>query len=160
MMERMQNLLWYAFVLLLPWQTVWIVRETFVGGEKWQYATTGALCVGCGASRVRGIPVSRYASRDVWRGMFRDAIVWIFVALLAWSLLSIAWAMEKNMALLSAWRVLLAMLTYACARYGGVSFRKTLSRVSHFDDASGGTRDFAVGFAIRLRVEPSRHRRA
>jgi O-antigen ligase len=125
MMERMQNLLWYAFVLLLPWQTVWIVRETFVGGEKWQYATLG-LYVSDVALLACAAFLALYASRDVWRGMFRDAIVWIFVALLAWSLLSIVWAMEKNMALLSAWRVLLAMLTYACARYGGVSFWKTL----------------------------------
>jgi hypothetical protein len=125
MMERMQNLLWYAFVFLLPWQMVWIVRETFVGGEKWQYATMG-LYVSDVALLACAVFLCLGASRDVWRGMFRDAIVWIFVALLAWSLLSIAWAMEKNMALLSAWRVLLVMLTYACARYGGVSFRKTL----------------------------------
>lgn len=125
MIEKMRNLLWYACVFLLPWQMVWILRETFIGGEKWQYATVG-LYVSDVALLACVIFLCLGASRDVWRGMSRDAIVWIFVALFVWSLLSIVWAMEKNIALLSAWRVFLVMLTYASARYGEVSFRKTL----------------------------------
>lgn len=29
------------FLLLLPWQTIWIYHEQFVDGTKWQYATQG-----------------------------------------------------------------------------------------------------------------------
>lgn len=31
--------LFYAFIFLLPWQTTYIIRESFLGGEKWQYGT-------------------------------------------------------------------------------------------------------------------------
>ncbi len=39
--EKFVIFLWYAFVVVVPWQTVWLVREVFVGGEKWQYGTIG-----------------------------------------------------------------------------------------------------------------------
>jgi len=38
-MERTWKYLLYAFVGLLPLQTVYLLREVFVGGEKWQYGT-------------------------------------------------------------------------------------------------------------------------
>ncbi|MFC1644442.1 O-antigen ligase family protein [Patescibacteria group bacterium] len=38
---RVIEYLFYGFVFLLPWQTVFLVREIFVGGEKWQYGTVG-----------------------------------------------------------------------------------------------------------------------
>ncbi len=41
MLRKVSENLFYLFVFLLPWQTVWIVREVFYGGEKWQYGTIG-----------------------------------------------------------------------------------------------------------------------
>ncbi len=38
-MERTWKYLLYAFVGLLPLQTVYLLREVFIGGEKWQYGT-------------------------------------------------------------------------------------------------------------------------
>ncbi|MDH4329995.1 MAG: O-antigen ligase family protein [Candidatus Moranbacteria bacterium] len=39
--EKIIEYLFYVAVFLLPWQTVFLVREIFVGGEKWQYGTVG-----------------------------------------------------------------------------------------------------------------------
>jgi O-antigen ligase len=126
MMKRMQNLLWYVFVFLLPWQTVWIVHEVFVVGEKWQYATLG-LYASDVALLLFVVLFCFSASREVWREIGRDIFVWIFAALVVWSLLSIMWAIEWELAFFSVWRILLAMLAYVCVRYGGASLRKTLS---------------------------------
>jgi len=39
--SKIQNYLLYLFVFLLPWQTIFILREVFFDGEKWQYGTIG-----------------------------------------------------------------------------------------------------------------------
>ncbi len=39
--EKVSQKLFLAFVFLLPWQTIFITRELFVDGVKWQYATIG-----------------------------------------------------------------------------------------------------------------------
>ncbi|MFZ1735534.1 MAG: hypothetical protein WAU31_01215, partial [Candidatus Moraniibacteriota bacterium] len=124
--ERVKNFLWYTFVFLLPWQTVWIFREVFVDGEKWQYATIG-MYVSDIVLVAFAIFFYLCASRETWRELSRDVFVRIFVALLAWSLLSTFWAINRELELLSVWRVFLMTLVYVCMRYGGVSFRKTIA---------------------------------
>ncbi|HAI73931.1 MAG TPA: hypothetical protein DCS28_04110 [Candidatus Moranbacteria bacterium] len=39
--NKLLEYLFYLFVFLLPWQTVFLLREIFIGGEKWQYGTIG-----------------------------------------------------------------------------------------------------------------------
>jgi O-antigen ligase len=41
LLQKINNFLLYLFVFLLPWQTIWIIREVFYGTEKWQYGTIG-----------------------------------------------------------------------------------------------------------------------
>ena len=41
MFVRTQSFLWYMFVFLLPWQTVFLAREVWVGDMKWEYGTIG-----------------------------------------------------------------------------------------------------------------------
>ncbi|MCB9798850.1 O-antigen ligase family protein [Candidatus Nomurabacteria bacterium] len=38
---NLQQKIFNAFVFLLPWQTIYITREIFIQGEKWQWATLG-----------------------------------------------------------------------------------------------------------------------
>ncbi|QQS16069.1 MAG: O-antigen ligase family protein [Candidatus Moraniibacteriota bacterium] len=126
MLKSARQLSWYAFVFLLPWQTVWIVHEVFVRGEKWQYATIGlylsdAALLTCAAFFVFG------AKRGVWRTLARDRLFIAISTLFLWSLLSALWAVDESLAFLSAWRVLLLVLAFVLARYGGFSIRKTIS---------------------------------
>ena len=41
MLTKIKNLIFYAFVFSLPWQTVFLLREIIVDGEKFQYGTIG-----------------------------------------------------------------------------------------------------------------------
>jgi O-antigen ligase len=43
--KQIPKYLLYTLVFLLPWQTIFIVREVFYGGEKWQYGTIGIYLV-------------------------------------------------------------------------------------------------------------------
>lgn len=39
--QKISNISFYIFIFLLPWQTIYFLRETFILGEKWQYGTIG-----------------------------------------------------------------------------------------------------------------------
>lgn len=41
MLNKVKKILLQAFLFLLPFQTIFIVRERYIGGEKWQYGTLG-----------------------------------------------------------------------------------------------------------------------
>lgn len=125
MIDRIRTVSWYVFVFLLPWQTVWIVREVFVGGEKWQYATAG-LYVSDVALLLCAVFFLFGTRREVWRGIVCDRVVLLLGVLFVWALLSSVWAVDANLAFLSAWRLLLMTLAFVFARYGDVSIRKTL----------------------------------
>ena len=36
-LEQILSFLIKAFLFILPWQTIWIYREQFLNGFKWQY---------------------------------------------------------------------------------------------------------------------------
>ena len=126
MIDRIRTVSWYAFAFLLPWQTVWIVREVFVSGEKWQYATLGiyvsdvALLL-CAVFFVFG------ARREVWRVVVRDRVLLLLGVFFLWALLSSLWSIDASLALISAWRIFLMTLAFVLARYGDVSMWKTIS---------------------------------
>jgi O-antigen ligase len=39
--EKLLNIVFASFLVFLPWHTIWIYREVFVGGVKWEYTTLG-----------------------------------------------------------------------------------------------------------------------
>ncbi len=40
-LKNIHTILFYILIFLLPWQTIWIIKETFLNNEKWQYGTIG-----------------------------------------------------------------------------------------------------------------------
>ncbi len=40
-LDKVLPYLLYLFLFLLPWQTIWIYRESFLHGVKWEYGTLG-----------------------------------------------------------------------------------------------------------------------
>ena len=125
MIERVKKYSWYVFVFLLPWQTAWILREVFVAGEKWQYATVGLYVSDVALLVSMAFFVATFR-REVWGEMWRDMILWILAALCVWTSLSALWAIDGSLALFSAWRMFLMTLLYVLVRYGGFPIRKTL----------------------------------
>lgn len=50
MFVKLSENIFLLFVFLLPWQTMWIMREVFIDGEKWEFGTIGiyastVLCI-------------------------------------------------------------------------------------------------------------------
>ncbi|MBP5993692.1 MAG: O-antigen ligase family protein [Candidatus Moranbacteria bacterium] len=109
-MERTWKYLLYAFVGLLPLQTVYLLREVFIGGEKWQY---GTIAVYVSDSILFSVLILFFISGD-YAGKIFDFRYWIFdlksriknlksesvlpIALILWAGLSILWAPDQMLA--------------------------------------------------------------
>lgn len=125
MLKKVQNVFWYAFVFFLPWQTAWIVREVFIGGEKWQYAT-GLLYVSDIALLGALLVFLLRSNCETWRVALQDAVFRALFALFFWSLLSVLWAVRADIALLMAWKLFLMLSAYVFFRFGGALLRTML----------------------------------
>lgn len=125
MLGSLRKISWYAFAFLLPWQTVWIVREVFVGGEKWQYATFGIYASDVALLVFFTLSIS-LSGWNIFRASARDVPAICLGTLFVWTMFSMLWAIRSDMAILSAWHMLLLFLAYLSARFGGMSTRVSL----------------------------------
>ncbi len=88
----------YAFVFLLPWQTIWIVREVFYGDEKWQYGTIGIYV--SDIFLIAWIFLSIYLYFDYileWLNQNKK-IIFVLLCLELWLFMSILWADDATLA--------------------------------------------------------------
>jgi len=125
----MERFLWYAFVFFLPFSTVWILREVFVEGEKWQYASFGIY-----AAEVVLLALAVFSvASNRWKGVFRRGVSIIrspfpvlFLLFVLWAFLSVLWADDPLIALQTSLVFFLGFLTFLFARSGKFSTRKTM----------------------------------
>lgn len=103
-----KNLL-YAFILLLPWQTVWIVREVFYATEKWQYGTIGIYI--SDVTLIAWIILSIYLYREelITYVETKKKIILSALLLSLWGFLSIFWADDKALAFYGALKLSLTL---------------------------------------------------
>lgn len=168
-----ENILWYGFVFTLPFQTVWIAREVFFGGEKWQYGTIGiyvseiflALWIGVVFLR-RGLFL--LGNNTKWHAAFltgSDAFFLklrrnffslrlFFSAFFLWIALSFFWSIDPILSLSYAGVVLLGILLVWGMKRSKIDVQKTMIV---FVSAIGmqavlGILQFVLqdGFAMRL----------
>ncbi len=99
MFRKFLEKLFYLFVFLLPWQTVWIIREIFYDGEKWQYGTIGlylsdvALWVWLfGVAVLYWQKIKKYLIEN-------KKIFFILFAFVSWSLASLLWSGDRELSL-------------------------------------------------------------
>lgn len=107
-MRNLSDNLLSAFLLLLPVQTVWILREVMLGGEKWQYGTIGIYAMGIAASValatylrsvIRGRPFpSRLFSGSIGSFLRRYPEAVALAAFLSWAGLSVSWSSDHALA--------------------------------------------------------------
>lgn len=128
--EKCEKGLWYIFVFLLPWQTVWILREVFVSGEKWQYGTISVylfeivlfvwLIFLFFRKQEKVIQNQQRAKKNTkklfWTGMF--FLVWVFI--------SVFWAEDMVLALSYFGIFLLGFGLLWGMSQSAIHFRKTV----------------------------------
>lgn len=110
---HMYQKLFILFVFLLPVQTVWIVREVFIGGEKWQYGTVGVY--GTDILLVLSF-VLALASKKFRERVQRDGIFWILLLFSVWAFLSVFWARDPFLAFFGAAAIALGLGVFLLAR--------------------------------------------
>ncbi len=116
-LKKISEYLIYLFIFLLPWQTIFIFQEKFINGFKWQQGT-GAIF---GTEIILWIVlvfqlvilikerIKNFSAQGgpAWGGQFSKTdkkklflalAIWVF---LAWSLISLIWSSDKQVAFLS-----------------------------------------------------------
>ncbi len=91
----------FVFLFLLPFQTVYLLREPFIGGEKWQYGTialygTDILLLFLFIVWIWNITNRR--SRNEEAGTKNDKASFVLIGFLLWGWLSILWAGDRWLA--------------------------------------------------------------
>ena len=121
--------LFYLYLFLLPLQTVYFLREPFVGGVKWEYGVIGLygidilllvlvvwFLMDVFFFKKYQIPNTKYQIPDLILSLF-----------LLWAGLSILWAGDKELALYFFVKLLLAGGLFSIVRYwSGLDFKKVV----------------------------------
>lgn len=116
------------FLFLLPWQTVWIYRELFIQGAKWQYGTLTFYATEILLWFIVFLFIGWYLQKSK---LFSKAIefswskdrMFLFTCLLfiIYCFLSLFWSLDPNLALQSSLWILEALLIFLVISVGPVS---------------------------------------
>ncbi len=107
-----------VFIFLLPFQTVFLLRESFIDGEKWQYGTIGVYGVDILLMVILGLTLVQ------WRGSIK--YVWLLLLIL-WAGLSVFWATDQVLASSFFVKLLLASVIFFLASLSdGVKIRQII----------------------------------
>lgn len=95
----------FVFLFLLPFQTAYLLREPFIGGEKWQYGTialygTDILLLFLFIVWIWNMTNKR--SRNEEAVMKNDKASFVLIVFLLWGWLSILWAGDRLLAFSSS----------------------------------------------------------
>lgn len=103
--KRINSFIFYLFVFLLPWQTVFILKETFIDGEKFQYATISVYIfeVVLFLWIISSLIIRKNIS---YKKNTLNNLVLIF---LFWSFLSIIWSSDKYLSTLFLFHLFLGI---------------------------------------------------
>jgi O-antigen ligase len=122
--SKIRDHIFFLFLFLLPFQTVYFLREPSIDGEKWQYGTIGlylssiVLAIAIVLGAISETNVFRRKSvadrlKDLWRARKSD----IFLLLLVlWSGLSIVWSKDANLASFTFIKILLVADSFVMVR--------------------------------------------
>ncbi|KKQ06180.1 MAG: O-antigen ligase-related protein, partial [Candidatus Moranbacteria bacterium GW2011_GWF1_36_4] len=130
--------LFYAMMFLLPWQGVWIWREPFVGGFKWEYGTVGVYLVDIFIVLFLVLGMVKYFKdfnfkfsifnfKTIFNDKifnFKNFILNTLYLLLVWSFISILWSPDKTLAFYFSFKLFLAIGLFWTVRRIDFSWRK------------------------------------
>ncbi len=131
--QIVKEYLFYLFVFLLPWQTVWIIQEKFIQGKKWQWDTQGIYLFEL--VLILWLLISFYSQGwQKYKHFFQQAFsqnygVKFFSLLLGWSFLSIFWSNNHSLTFYHSLIIFLSYLLYINLLFLAptLSFTKTIA---------------------------------
>ncbi|HWQ59963.1 MAG TPA: O-antigen ligase family protein [Candidatus Fimivivens sp.] len=123
-LTRYSDGLFLTFLFLLPFQTIYLLREPLVDGEKWQYGTIGiylsTLVLACAVMigavlkmKASGSESISVRIKKLWRVRKADAFLLLIVF---WSGLSILWAQDAVLAGYTFVKIVLAADAFVLTR--------------------------------------------
>lgn len=147
MKQKVETLLWYLFIFLLPFQAVWLAQERFVAGEKWHSATWGiyfsdivlVLLVSLIIKKILVFRKEESGYRIQIQGILKkhkEKFLFFFFAFsfLLWTWISLLWSMDVFLGLRTAilytlgfFALLVAFFGRYCLRITGYVFVLALS---------------------------------
>lgn len=116
--QKLSTFLLYLFVFLLPWQTVFLLQEKIIAGEKFQYDTIGIylfeiilfvwILTISNFSQIRCSLLFQY-----FKNFLNHSILNISIFLFTlWSILSIIWAPDKSLAVSFSLKLILGITLF------------------------------------------------
>ncbi|MEA3322675.1 MAG: O-antigen ligase family protein [Patescibacteria group bacterium] len=100
--------IFYVFVFLLPWQTIWIVREVFFDNEKWQYGTIGIYLSDILLVVLISLSIYLYKNHILLYITKNKKLIISALLFLLWGFASTLLASDKLLALYFSFKLLLA----------------------------------------------------
>ncbi len=99
----------FLFLFLLPFQTVFLLRDPFIDGEKWQYGMIGVYAIDIVLAIMLGLVLVRWLQSIKYKvsGIQYGATEMTLMILMAWSGLSIFWANDQVLSLYFFVKILL-----------------------------------------------------
>ena len=120
------------FLFLLPWQTIWIIREQYLGGVKMEYGTIGFYATELLLWVIVVLFMVWFVKRNKELGirnkfvLTRDRIFGLSVLLfIVYCLLSSFWAFDRDLALQQALRIMEMFLLFFIIFLGPLNFLYT-----------------------------------
>jgi len=118
MLKKITDNLFYIFIFFLPWQTVYIAREIFIDGEKFQYGTIGfylfeAILFIWIVLNLKKIPRCN-----------EKRLIYFLSFFSLYLILSIFWSADKLLALNFLIANLLGILTFLIIQSSALNFKK------------------------------------
>ena len=108
-LNKISEYLFLTFLSLLPFQTVFLLREPFIDGEKWQYGMIGIYVIDIVLAIMLGLVLVRWLQSIKYKvsGIQCGAAEMTLMILVAWSGLSIFWANDQMLSLYFFVKILL-----------------------------------------------------
>lgn len=130
-LERVIKILIKLFLFLLPWQTVWIVQERMLNGQKWQYGTIQFFATEALLWTIIVLFMFWYikkfrVAKGAWKfGMDRVFLFSLFIFVL-YAALSRFWAPDSALATQHSLYIMEAICLFFIFAFGPLAFREAL----------------------------------
>ena len=123
-LQKFHSIFLYGFFFTLPWQTIWIIREVFFAGEKWQYGTIGIYMSDaflfawmCSSIILYSKKVTTFISKN-------PHVIIATILISCWGFISILWADDRILAVYFAIKLSCALDIFILLQIIPTSFTK------------------------------------